>query len=284
MLVASAQGDLARVERALSAFMAASSQHCDGLDLMLGKSGVLAVAATLLDWVPYAAPASRARLLAFGDSLASALWTRLSGMAAIGAAPEMPTLGIAHGWAGVLFAVLSWSLAAGQPPPATMRERLTELADQRVPWASGARWPIGLRDGDHVGFATSWCNGSSGYVFLWTAARAALGDDRFLEFAEDAAWNVWEGSRGSGNLCCGEAGAAYALLNLYRASGDVRWRARAEQLAYRASDFAGADAAQYSGYRQSLFKGALGIAVLAADLAEPQRARLPFFEPDAYAR
>src|ERR1017187_8368600 len=59
-----------------------------------------------------------------------------------------------------------------------------------------------------------WCNGSAGFVFTWTLAHQLLGEARYLELAEKAAWNAWELREGLGNLCCGLVGQAYALLNV----------------------------------------------------------------------
>jgi len=82
------------------------------------------------------------------------------------------------------------------------------------------------------------------------------------------------------NLCCGLTGRAYALLALYRESGDVEWRDRAFILAERAAGRrkkAGDDIA-----RQSLYKGDVGVALLAADLANPEGAVMPFFEAEGW--
>jgi serine/threonine-protein kinase len=92
--------------------------------------------------------------------------------------------------------------------------------------------------------------------------------------AESSAWNNWEAPRGVSTLCCGSAGRAYALLNLYKHTGATEWLSRARHLANHAA----ASAHSTSQRRNSLWKGELGVAVLIADLDSPENARMPFFE------
>ena len=68
-------------------------------------------------------------------------------------------------------------------------------------------------------------------------------------------------------------------MALYRESGDVEWRDRAFVLAERAAGRRkGADDIA----RQSLYKGDVGVALLAADLAHPEGAVMPFFEAEGW--
>ena len=94
-----------------------------------------------------------------------------------------------------------------------------QLGECAAPVSRGLQWPWDLSTGGDnrsSGSMPGWCNGSAGQVFLWTAAHQALGENRYLELAEGAAWHVWEKPTVIGNLCCGMAGQSYALLNLYR--------------------------------------------------------------------
>jgi serine/threonine-protein kinase len=130
---------------------------------------------------------------------------------------------------------------------------------------------------------SGWCNGTAGYVFLWTLAHKLLGDPNYLMWAERAAWNVWEAASPIGNLCCGMAGQAYALMNFYRHTGENGWLSRARDLA-RSAVAAREESSSPSAYEElllrpeSLYKGELGIAVLAADLDGPEQASMPLFE------
>jgi serine/threonine-protein kinase len=121
-----------------------------------------------------------------------------------------------------------------------------------------------------------WCNGSAGYVFLWTTAAKVLGKDSFLELAEGAAWNSWESAQREGSLCCGLVGRAYALLDLFQAKGETQWLDRAHDLAR----IAAREGVFESDGSEGLFKGQLGLALLAADLQRPDRAWFPFLGPE----
>jgi len=119
-----------------------------------------------------------------------------------------------------------------------------------------------------------WCNGSAGQLFLFTLAHRLLGDEQWLRLAELAAWHVWDEVRGPADLCCGSAGRAYALLNLYKHTGATEWLSRARQIANEAAAMAAATTQRAN----TLWRGELGVAVLIADLASPENARMPFFE------
>ena len=127
---------------------------------------------------------------------------------------------------------------------------------------------------------SGWCHGSAGYVHLWTATHEALGDDRWATLAEQAAWNTYTSPGGVAQLCCGDAGQVYGLLALYRHSGERRWLTAAEELSTRAAASAGVARAD-TPVAASLHKGIAGIAVLAADLADPEAAAMPFFGREA---
>ena len=185
---------------------------------------------------------------------------------------------MAHGWAGYLYASLRWCRAAGRALPAGLSVRLDELAERAHPHGRGLRWRWYAESGADVGTMAGWCNGSAGFVFLWTLAEAALGEPRYRRLAEGAAWNAWEAPDGHGTLCCGLAGRAYALLNLYKQGGGELWLARARELADRAA----ASIERTAESPDSLFKGAVGVAALAADLARPEAAVFPFFEEEGW--
>ena len=138
------------------------------------------------------------------------------------------------------------------------------------------RWPWTLvGEGSRVTMP-GWCNGSSGYVFLWTLAEETLPSrGRYLDFATGAAWDAWDAADATLSLCCGLAGRSYALLNLYRATNDAAWLNRARRLALRGATRGNSPPER----AQCLWKGELGMAVLASDLERPEDARMPFFEP-----
>lgn len=281
-LVSHAQGDGGTQREAVAAFLAGGRKPCENLDLTLGRSGVLLAAALLFDTLTGDANAeARTALTALGDSLLSDLWTELDAQPPIARCDRLANLGIAHGWAGYLYASLQWCRASGTPRPPRLEERLAELAATAQPWGRGVRWPwYGVEEGHrrNAGSMPGWCNGSAGFVFLWTLAHRELGDARWLALAEAAAINAWESPEGNGSLCCGLGGRAYALLNYYRHAGGPEWLARARDLANRAA----LDIEKGSEREDSLYKGSIGVALLASDLAHPETAAMPFFEEEGW--
>lgn len=287
-LVAQASGNAPLQQLATSAFIEASSKDTDKLDLTLGRSGTILGSAFLLR----AAEASLslemqtiARLRSFGRESAAKLWQTMEGFGAIRESRELSKLGIAHGWAGLLYSILCWSAVSHDPLPAKIEGRLQQLGECAEPGGRGLRWPCDLtrRANQQGDYMSGWCHGTAGYIFLWTLAHKMLGDPGYLALAEGAAWNAWETAGPVGNLCCGMAGQSYALLNFYRHTAQNVWLSRARDAA-RYALVAQEESSRQPGYEQfsfrpeSLYKGELGIAALAADLERPEQARMPLFE------
>jgi eukaryotic-like serine/threonine-protein kinase len=291
-IVAAARGDFDVQGRATSQFIAqaakAAQQTNAEIDLTLGVAGHLLGSAFLLDALgakklPPPLAQEKIGLQTFGRELYAQIWAILDGYAAAGeppgpANPGLANLGIAHGWAGLLHVSLGWCAAAGEEIPASLQERLQQLAGRAEPAGRGLHWLWGGRTP-----MPGWCNGSAGFVFLWTAAHKALGEEKYADLAEAAAWSTWELSPNHGSLCCGLGGQAYALLNFYRHSGEKIWLSRAKRLAELAAEAQRIAAqtrstADLDSRAESLYKGKVGIAALAADLDSPLEARMPFFE------
>ena len=278
-LVAAARGDEPAAGLALAGFVAAARRPLEHVDVAFGKAGMLLGAAQLLEALPPALDS--AVLRAVGEALRDGLWAQLEPQAPLAEGPELSSLGAAHGWAGYLFSLLRWSAASGTVPPPGLRGRLEELGAAARPIGRGLRWPYDAgMPMPHTGLEASWCNGAAGYVALWVAARRLLGEDRFGKWAQMAAWTTYESPVASGgDLCCGCGGRAYALLSLYRDSGEEAWLARARLLAERAAVEIRANALR----RDSLYKGEVGIALLAAELERPEQACMPLFESEVPA-
>jgi len=273
-LIAHASGLAGVQAAAVNAFLAAARRPAPEKDVTLGRAGLLLTAALLVEPLAGTGPtaAVRAELKAWGGDLARGLWDEVGGLSPLRTDAAL-NLGVAHGWAGILYAALRWSRATGEPLPPRLEAWLGELADLARPWGRGLRWP--WNDG---GCMPGWCNGSAGFVFLWTLAHRMLGEERYRPLAESAAWNAWEAPDGGGSLCCGFAGRAYALLNLHRHGGGAEWLERARELADRAA--VAIERESESPY--SLYKGAMGVAVLATDLSRPEEAAMPFFEEEGW--
>jgi len=213
-----------------------------------------------------------AALRAFGAETMSSIWNELDARPPLESSPDGTFLGIAHGWAGNLYAALRWCAASGDALPPRLLDRLHEYAALKTIEGRGAYWRSTI-DRVSPGLIPGWCGGSAGQLFLCTLVHGLFGENEWLELAERCAWNAWDEPRVSANLCCGTAGRAYALLNFYKHTGAVEWLSRARHLANHAAATAATE-----NYPATLWKGNLGIAVLIADFASPENARMPFFE------
>ncbi len=280
-LIANARGDPSDRSMAIHGMLAAVGDGGPARDVSFGRSGILLGLTMLLDALPDDA-AERPELVELGNRLATNLWAELSALGELDAKTirghddgAVGYLGAAHGWSGFLYAQLRWAESSGTEVP-PMTARLDELARFGIPLARGLVWPREVGPPDDGSLAATWCNGAAGMVFLWTAAARAFGDDRYESLAERAAWTTYEGHPAPGDLCCGLAGRAYALLNLYRARGDRLWLARAHDLAGQAV----ASVRESALRRDSLYKGDIGVATLIADLDRPDDAAMPCYDRD----
>ena len=109
---------------------------------------------------------------------------------------------------------------------------------------------------------------------MWLLAYELLDDPHYLKLAEGAAWTSYEAQSTGGDLCCGSAGRAYALLRFFRHTGDQIWLDRAHELAEHAAKAIRKRQLR----RNSLYRGEVGVCLLAADLNDPYQARMPLFE------
>ncbi len=273
-LIHHARGDLYSREISAQAFLSEASRHTDKLDLTLGLASSLLGCAMLYE--AFAFGAARVH----GDVTLRQILERTNRMEGPNAPGSPLNLGIAHGWAGIAYAELRWRAAAGgDDAPPRLVERLEALASLAEPAGRGVRWRWEL---DREGasrmplYMAGWCNGTTGYVFLWTLAARLLGEERWLSLAERAAWDVWESPETGPTLCCGLIGRAYALLHFARQTGETAWIGRAQELAARAA----LARAKFQQHRDSLYKGETGLALLCAEIEAPAEARFPFFEEE----
>lgn len=276
-LVAGATGDPEGVREAMALFVTAAEEGGEEGDLFLGTAGHLLGTTLLLDACggieggPDPAP-----LEELGSRLAERLGRLLVEEPPIGAGGQITRLGMAHGWAGLLYTLLGWARWKGQPPPKGTEDRLAQLRAAALPTSAGLRWPI-LAGGDASrpeAHMPGWCNGGAGHALLWVLAAEMLGKEH-LAVAEAAAEEATAACSEAAVpfLCCGTVGVGFARLALFLATGEVRHRDAATLLAERA-----AVRIRSGGLpAHSLFRGAVGHAVLVAALQRPEAAVLPVF-------
>jgi serine/threonine protein kinase len=284
-VIAHSRGDAATQQQAVDDFAANSTAPCDHLDLTLGRSGTLLATAHLLAAIGTSELVDIASLRKLGESTLAAIWTELDGFAPMVECPQIRFTGIAHGWAGILYATLCWSRASGTEPPSNTVERLNQLAELAHHAGRRASWNprVGAAHDADNPFNVSWCNGTAGQVHLWLAAYSILKDEQYLLLAEQSGRHTAETGNGLASLCCGLTGQAYALLALYRQTGEGWWLQRAQQLVDRAATTyhhlpRELETDAHAERLYSLYKGEIGLAVLAADLEHPANSAFPAFE------
>jgi serine/threonine-protein kinase len=278
-----ARGDTSAAEWAASAFVESSDVSCDDPDLTLGWTSALLGCAALVEAFQHSGSLRLESVLAVGGRLAGAVEGWLA-EGPVSAARSPQWLGLAHGWAGLLFGLLRWTEATGAPLPDVVRQRLDELAAHGIRLGAQVSWPLRLDDERHDrGAFTGWCHGSAGYVLLWTLASRILGDENLLHLARQAASHIdacqADERVANGSLCCGYAGQGFALLALYRATGERSTLQLAESLGELAAGLASRVSRP-----NSLFKGKVGIALLLEELAFPDRSCMPLVESEGWAR
>lgn len=242
-------------------------------DLTHGVPGALLGCAMLAEAIPDDPLLPRDEVIACGELLAS----RVAGL------PAPDALGIAHGRAGVAYALLRWSDAVNLPPNGDLGERLDALRAHADDTGSGTlRWParVGEAIGQTSPFVSGWCNGTAGFAQLYLLAYRLLGEDRYAECGLAAARATATDDAGGATVCCGGGGRVYALLAAHRATGAETWLTKARTLA---SAMTLPSAAPHTP-THSLYKGALGIQLLLREIETPERARHPMFEAEGWPR
>jgi eukaryotic-like serine/threonine-protein kinase len=102
-----------------------------------------------------------------------------------------------------------------------------------------------------------------------------------LKLAEGAARNVTATPERIAQLCCGRPGQAYALLALYKHTGDRVWLNHAHEFTQQSLQLSPLPAdTEAPPLHYALYKGPLGTALLSADLDEPSEACMPLFESE----
>jgi hypothetical protein len=195
------------------------------------------------------------------DQLDAWLWTQHLGD------HDMRVVGAAHGLVGNLHVLRrGGSLLAEDRRVDLERRSLDTLArlavveNGRANWPADADGPLESRGRIRV----QWCHGSPGVLTaMWDAAP---GDEAWNELLLAAGRLVYEAGpiRDEPGLCHGTAGNAYALLALWRRTGDDEWLERARAFALHAAEQVEGRAAKLGRGRHSLFTGDEGVALCLA--------------------
>jgi hypothetical protein len=262
--------------------LARSSLDSPALEILFGHPGHMALAAQLHTrtgeerWAELWA-AGADRLLEewhYDDELEAWLWTQTFG------ARESRSVGAAHGLVGNLHVLLSGGSLLSAERHAEVEERtvstlrrLAVVEDGLANWPPGAGGPLIANDRIRV----QWCHGAAGVLTsLWDCAPD---DDEWSDLLLAAGRLVWRAGpfRDQPGLCHGTAGNAYALLALWRRTGDEQWLERARAFAMHAAAQVENRAAQLGRGRHSLFTGDEGVA-LCLDSCATGDERLPVID------
>lgn len=139
-------------------------------------------------------------------------------------------------------------------------------------WHSNTCWPIDERDPGR--YMNSWCNGAPGLILLWCLAYELFNDDLFLNTARKAGeYCAHEHDHTYGHICCGAAGADYAMLCLNRYDPQGPWLDHAYRFGEQSWQ-----GLMVKHWRMSLYNGLAGMVCLMLDLNDPINARQPVFE------
>lgn len=285
-LVADARGDVAGLAAAARQFVQATAPPAASLDPTLGRTSVLVPAVLLVRALrrhadrPEVTAAPLEALSSHVGRVLESVWRDIGAVEPASQPAALRYTGVAHGWAGILYATLVCSEEAAVPLPEGIEQPLEALAALAVPEGRGAVWPV-LVGADYREAMPGWCHGAPGQVHLWNAAHRVLGESRYADLATRAAWSAFDNAGGGMSVCCGEAGRVFALLSMYRHSGEAAWLRRASDCLDRARPYL--RAADGRRLENSLYKGELGLALAIREAACPADAAHPLFDlpPDA---
>ena len=238
------------------------------LEPMCGHPGHMALAAQLhartgeQRWVDLWT-AGAERLLEewrFDDELGAWLWTQRLGE------QETRYLGAAHGLVGSVQVLLRGGLLPADRRAEVEQRAVETLSRLAVVEEGRANWPAIAGDDLAIRgrIRVQWCHGAAG--ILSSTWDVSPGDDAWSELLLAAGRLVWEAGpiRDAPGLCHGTAGNAYALLALWRRTGDEQWLERARAFAQHAAAQAEARADRLGQGWHSLYTGDEGVAICLA--------------------
>ncbi len=271
-LISRARGDDLSVDKAIAQFLTAAVRPCDKIDVTTGRAGILIGCAMLLDEWNINEDQQTIAIRQLAARILDELWQELERYPDLAQPNAINYFGIAHGWAGILYATLQWCQISGQKLPEDFMRRVGEMENLFAVDGKAAKYPVSITDNSSW---TGWCNGSAGHIFLWSLLYRSSKEEKYLSLAVRLANTlVNDTDHRINNLCCGMAGEAYAFLNLYRISQEKQWLLTSQQIARKIMSQISMPPLR----NNSLYKGDPGLALLFCEMEFPERAQMPFFE------
>ncbi len=271
-LISNAKGDFYVLSKSLKDFLTAAKQPCDKIDLALGKTGILIGCSQLLRELKNRKGINTVPIENLADSIIQELWSQIDSFHPMNGPNEIGNFGIAHGWAGFLYASLRWCNTANRKLPGNFLIRMEELLSCAVEKDNNIHWPYSITDNTPW---HGWCNGSAGHSFLWLLAYQYFRDEKFIRVAEKLSNHYLKPAHDSNcNLCCGTAGMAYSTLGLYKTTHDKKYLDSVKRL----NKMLLKNLTSPQLRNNSLYKGEIGIGVLFCESENPDMAMMPLFE------
>ncbi len=272
-LISQALGDYVTSYNSIIRFIEAAGKPCENLDLTLGKSSTLIGCCLLYENATSGNATLLTELTNFGNITMDAIWEKAAAFPPISDKNPINYRGIAHGWAGIIYATLKWCDQAKTAIPENVYDRVDQLVALALKENNYTRWA--LTNTEAISWP-GWCHGSAGYTFLWTLLHQITKDEKFLELAESTTRHflLTDKNNNNGSLCCGMGGEAYALLNVYKINDKNFYLKEAKALAKKMLLNIGNPAMK----NNSLYKGEVGAGVLFSELASAKHSLMPLFE------
>ncbi len=179
-------------------------------------------------------------------------------------------LGGGHGFAGNVFPAFRGAHLLSSDVVSAFARRTVETLNATVVREDGfANWPANVATADYKTDPKKLlqdCHGAPGIVCrLPNHVLPEL--DGLLVQAGELIWKAGPLTKGAG-LCHGTAGNGYALLKLFKRTGNRHWLDRARAFAMHAVEQCVRHAAQYGVRRYSLWTGDIGVALFVQSCLE----------------
>jgi len=271
-LISHARNDLYTLHHAANGFLLALKGPCDKIDVTLGKAGLLIGCSILYRELMTIKNGPASEIFASAEAIRTEIWDQLNRYPPMNESNPVDYFGIAHGWAGLLYATLLWSNISSGPLPGSFMTRLEELLNNSIQQANIIRWPLRIADKNSW---PGWCNGNAGHIFLWVLLYKHFKDEKYIRVAERVALHLVNGiQNNNADLCCGLSGVAYAMMNLYQTTHEPKYLEEGKKIK---------DIILKTWFSQplrnnSLYKGEPGIVIMAGEMEESPLMKMPLFE------
>lgn len=239
-------------------------------ELVMGKSGLL-LGCSLLYRELKSTALHLDMIKKLAEALLQELWLAIDKEPAMNTTNTIKYFGIAHGWAGLLYATLHWCSISGTAVPPHFYNRVEEWMASVIKKDGHIYFPISH---GNKNYWPGWCNGNAGHIFLLTLLYKYNNDDTFLQTADVALKSVIKVQHQTNNLCCGISGITYSALALYNSTGEKKYITIAQKLK---QSIIKNISPPYED-NNSLYKGEVGVGLLFCESTIPVNARMPLFE------